>query len=180
MPSIYFLIDPRDESIRYVGQTAKEPRVRVNEHVDVSRGGLDFHVNRWIRELLRMGFRPNFVAFNVENANSAESLWISVLKLAGCPLTNMTAGGESFRRGIPHRLETIEKMKRAHAGRRWTAEQIEKRAALRRKPFRCVETGEIFGSIQDFISRGYGSSEIKNVLNGHRETFKGLHYERLS
>jgi hypothetical protein len=137
----------------------------------------------------------------VSELDPFEIFWIGFCRELGCPLTNTTEGGrngswfagedEKRRRsesrmgplhpmfGKSHRPETIAKMKSAHAGKTWTPEQIEKSAAKRRRPFRCVETGELFSSISDFVSKGHGSSQIKRVLNGHCETFKGLHYERI-
>lgn len=71
-------------------------------------------------------------------------------------------------------------MQRAHAGRKWTPEQIEKRAQKKRRPFVCVETNEVFASISDFVSRGGGSAAVKRVLNGHQETINGFHYRRIA
>ena len=51
-----------------------------------------------------------------------------------------------------HRPETIELMRSAHVGKTWTTEQIEKRAAKKRKPFICVETGQVFQGMGDAVT----------------------------
>lgn len=202
---IYFLIDPRDSSIRYIGQT-RRGMSRPTGHMDIARKNLKrSKVYSWLRKLDKLNLEPvvRIVEFcdSIEQLDEAEIYWIAHCRFLGCQLTNITEGGrngswiagEDERRrrsesrlgelhpmfGKTHKSSTIKKMQKSHAGKVWTAEQIERRARLRRKPFTCIETGEVFESIKDFVKRGHGSSEIKNVLNGHRTTFKGLHYERI-
>lgn len=202
---IYFLLDPRDGAICYVGQTRRGLK-RIQEHlkVDVKVGMQKLY--NWIRSLKRVGLLPEYriveYVDSIEQLDEAEIHWGELCRSLGCPLKNVAQFGSNgqwkFTRehrealttgrmgplhhfyGKNHRPETIEKMRLAHAGKTWTSEQVEKRAAKRRKPFRCLETGEIFGSIADFIAKGYGTGKIKQTLNGHRPDYKGLHYERLA
>lgn len=159
----------------------------------------------WICKVQLLGCEPTVRVVeycdSIASLDGAEIYWISHCRALGCPLTNITEGGrngswfagedEKRRRsesrmgklhpmfGKTHRESTITKMKAAHVGRKWTPEQIERRAAKRRRPFMCVETGETFASIGDFVVRGHGSSAVKHVLNGHQETINGLHYRRI-
>ncbi len=202
---IYFLIDPRDGSVRYVGQT-RNGLQRYKDHLRLAETP-EWHGMRklyyWIRSLQKKGLQPELRVVeyldNVDQLDEAEIYWGELCKSLGCPLTNVAPFGSNGKwklteQGLAKRKRvgpdhhhwgkspkpsTIAKMKAAHAGKTWTVEQIAKSAAARRKPFKCVETNEIFKSIQDFVDRGYGSSRVKHVLNGHCETYKGFHFERI-
>jgi len=58
---IYALVDPRDNKVRYVGQTTRAPQTRFLEHLN---GGLNCNPSdatrkdRWIGQLGRLNLRP--------------------------------------------------------------------------------------------------------------------------
>lgn len=89
---IYALRDPRDESIRYVGQTAATLNQRVEEHCtkDITKRTAK---SAWLRELQAQHLRPIGVLLDEfdglrERAYREESRWISLLHRAGQPLLN--------------------------------------------------------------------------------------------
>lgn len=55
---IYGLLDPRDQSLRYVGKTHKRRELRLAEHLEAARSGRSSHLYNWIREVLEAGFEP--------------------------------------------------------------------------------------------------------------------------
>ncbi len=91
--SIYVLIDPRDEEIRYVGKT-KSPKRRLGSHL---RDRDDSYRTRWIGKLGRMGMVPRMQVIQEVPASfeaEAEKYWIAYFRAIGCRLTNSTDGGE--------------------------------------------------------------------------------------
>ena len=204
---IYFLIDPRDSHIKYVGQTRRGKK-RLRDHLraasNPSHHGMRKLYN-WIAELQRDGLDPEFrvveYAESADKLDEAETYWGEFCIQLGCPLKNVAPFGSNGKWclspdgiraisidragelhhffGKRHRIETIELMRKAHVGKKWTREQIEKRAQKRRKPFICVETGEVFDSIGDFVAKGKGSPAVKRVLCGQQETINGFHYRRI-
>ncbi len=199
---IYFLIDPRDESICYVGQTRRGAQRRLKDHLRMisnpKHHGMQKLYN-WIASLDRIGLQPEIRVVecltSVSQLDEAEIYWGELCRSLGCPLKNVAAFGCSGRWaltdtgrlsikdrtgekhqffGKSHKPSTIEKMKKAHAGKTWTPEQIEKSASARRKPFICVETGQVFSGMRDAITTfGFGKQYILAVLRGDRESVKG-------
>ena len=55
---IYGLLDPRDDSLRYVGKTHKRREIRLREHAEHALSGRPGPVFDWIRELQGEGVRP--------------------------------------------------------------------------------------------------------------------------
>ncbi len=55
---IYGLLDPRDDSLRYIGKTHKRREWRLAEHVELARENDQRPVYRWIRELLSKNLNP--------------------------------------------------------------------------------------------------------------------------
>ena len=97
MYNIYFLGDPVLHEFRYVGQTSKSPEDRFRKHLYESTLGKTY-VHRWIRSLLNQGLEPQlFIIADVktkEEVDILEKYWIKKLRDIGCPLTNLTDGGE--------------------------------------------------------------------------------------
>ena len=84
--------------------------------------------------------------------------------------------------------ETSERKRRANRGRKQSAEQIEKRVSKLRgksnpnfnsyKPVFCVETNEIFDSVNSAAeSVGVTPSSLSNVLHGRKKTAGGYHWK---
>lgn len=69
----------------------------------------------------------------------------------------------------------------AHKGRKHSEEHIRKIAKAKSKKVLCVETGELFESIQDVYRKtGIHQSSISAVCKGKRKTAGGYHWKYLS
>lgn len=97
---IYLLIDPRDGTARYLGQTVR-PETRLKEHLYPAKyklkRGFPFYrqKNLWIKEVLEAGMEPQLkVAFSCshENANAIETELMRGLLEAGYNLINTKIG----------------------------------------------------------------------------------------
>lgn len=89
--TIYALIDPRDGSARYVGQTRSELEVSLAAHVSGRAWG-DTPKDTWIRDLVSAGFRPSIQSLAVSDADSADAMereQIETLVSQGCKLVNV-------------------------------------------------------------------------------------------
>lgn len=135
---IYVLIDPRNQEIRYVGQTS-DPELRTKAHVVHSQTKKS-HRAHWINKLRRLGYSPVFRVVQdlpVEHLTHAEVYWISYFRSLGCDLTNQSDGGEGTI-GYRHSAETRAKMSKKRKSRNFktgprseeTKERI-RQAALR-------------------------------------------------
>jgi hypothetical protein len=97
---IYVLIDPLDGEIRYVGVTTVTLESRLSGHIGEAAGGIDTYKCRWIRKLVRLGFKPTIVQLCLvkgESWSEVEVYWIAYFKTIGCPLTNATEGGQGHK-----------------------------------------------------------------------------------
>ncbi len=106
MISIYTLIDPRDELIRYVGQTSN-PKVRYRSHL---RGNKyrNTHTTNWIQGLLDLNLKPIMIEIDqceIKDLDITEQSYIRLYKSFGCNLTNHSIGGHSSL-GCKHSLES--------------------------------------------------------------------------
>lgn len=89
--SIYALVDPRDNTMRYVGYTAT-PSIRLTAHLIEAR-----HAKRpnrrmaWINQLVAMGLKPEMrilESVSIEDATGRERYWMDTLRESGCELLN--------------------------------------------------------------------------------------------
>ena len=55
---IYGLLDPRDNSLQYIGKTHKRREWRLAEHIECAKEDDKRPVYDWIRELLAIGLEP--------------------------------------------------------------------------------------------------------------------------
>src|SRR5712691_11915834 len=90
--TIYALIDPRNDVVRYIGMTATPLGHRLYLHLTNERGKRT-KKTEWIRELQQADLQPNIQALeeNIENAQQAgrrERHWIHHYLDSGAPLTN--------------------------------------------------------------------------------------------
>lgn len=112
--TIYGLVDPRTNYLRYVGQTSTSLQQRFCSHLQEKS-----HTKkcRWIRGLEKVGCIPEIFEIETvakEKANESECFWIAYLKSIGCPLTNMGDGGE----GVIFTLEVRAKLSASHKGKK--------------------------------------------------------------
>lgn len=102
MYTLYHLICPLSNDIKYVGQTKFPVEIRLKQHIKLSKSknGRKYHVNYWIENLLEQNRFPIIkeVKTNLTkiDVNSAEKQEIEYLLSKGIKLCNLTNGGDSF------------------------------------------------------------------------------------
>lgn len=101
MPSryIYALLDPRDQSVRYVGQTSKALPARLKTHIKDCRT-VKNHRACWVKHLVSLDLKP--AMFLLEEVpgefwQEAERFWIAHFAATGARLTNSTNGGDELK-----------------------------------------------------------------------------------
>jgi hypothetical protein len=116
--SIYGLVDPRTDLIRYVGKTVTTPTYRLRQHINCAkrnrqRGVRLNHRDNWILSLIAAGTEPTVVTLEEilpgEDWATSEIKWIASLS---DHLTNEAAGGQGPH-GIKRSEETRSKLSAA-------------------------------------------------------------------
>lgn len=118
--SIYALIDPRDQSIRYIGK-ANDPAKRLASHLKDSLHR-DTPVYRWIRKLASAGMAPEMeviVVCKLDDWQTAERLAIEEARNAGIRLLNVTAGGNEPYCSVTTRADNGRKVAASRDKRKW-------------------------------------------------------------
>lgn len=81
MITIYALVDPRNEEVRYVGQ-ARNVQRRYAQHCDTNTGG-GVLKRLWVRRLISLGLRPRLLVLErvngqaLRDATRHEAKWIA-------------------------------------------------------------------------------------------------------
>lgn len=117
--SIYGLVDPRSNELRYVGKTSSDPLARVRTHLCRTSLKPKRHISRWLTGLLADGHKPEvFVIELVDEAEwqDAERFWIAYFRSLGARLVNITDGGEGVS-GYRFSPERREEMRLRYTGR---------------------------------------------------------------
>lgn len=102
MYTIYHLICPKSNEIRYVGQTKKSLEIRLSQHIKLSKRKTKkkYHVNFWIEKLLMENLEPSIKSVHQNltknEANELEKYEIENLSNKGNKLCNLTNGGDTF------------------------------------------------------------------------------------
>src|SRR5258708_18627919 len=94
--TIYVLVDPRTEEIRYVGGTNRSLKARLGRHL-AARG--KNHRVAWLALLKRRGLIPLIRVVQqvpVQYYAEAERYWIAYFRTMGCRLVNSTDGGDGL------------------------------------------------------------------------------------
>lgn len=146
---IYGLIDPRNDSIRYVGKT-NNPQGRLLGHIEKAKKahkntrGHWSHRSSWIRNVLSENYEPDIIVLEEcgNDWREAEKWWINLGELLGWKLTNHTEGGDGLT-GYNHSEKTKKKIGEASlergakppdwTGRKQSPEHIKKRVEARKK-----------------------------------------------
>ena len=156
--TIYGLIDPTTQELRYIGKTTLPLRIRYNRHIS-DANKVKRYSSQWVRSVLNKGYKPDvFVLEEVEGDwVEAEQFWISYWKALGARLTNHTIGGEG-QSGAKMPVRTQEhrdKIAAALRGKKASPEVRQKLSAMRtgkkRKPFsvdHCRNLSEAHKRIQ--------------------------------
>jgi predicted GIY-YIG superfamily endonuclease len=97
---IYALVDPRNNSVRYVGYTRNALPARLSQHLRQAKHragkGYSYHTINWVNELVSVGLRPEIVPLetHVTDWAARERFWIWLMRdRLGCELTNTRDGG---------------------------------------------------------------------------------------
>ncbi len=90
---IYGLFDPRNNELRYVGQTSRSLNDRLSKHLSGSKNNSDPNPVKkaWINKLLKLNMKPsiNLLGIIEENESIFWEQWnINDAKFNGCRLTN--------------------------------------------------------------------------------------------
>jgi group I intron endonuclease len=98
--TIYKLIDPTDNRIRYIGLTFNDLKTRLKSHI--SEPGSSHKIN-WIKKIKKIGLKPIIESVEedistYETACEREIHFIDYFKSLGCDLTNMASGGNKNRK----------------------------------------------------------------------------------
>ena len=152
--NIYALVDPRNDSVRYIGK-ANNVNKRKYAHIKDTRTN---HRSCWIKGLKNEGLRPELFIVEVVKKDDWqfwERYWIAQFKAWGFDLTNRTEGGEGtehteetkklmseikkeyfkthvhHRRGVKVSKEEKERLRKMATGRIQSKETIEKRRKSR-------------------------------------------------
>lgn len=98
--TIYKLIDPETNEVRYIGLTFNTLKQRLKSHFyDKSKS----HKSNWVQKLRSKGLKP--IIESIESDISSydevcerEIYWIDKMKNEGQPLTNMASGGNKYKK----------------------------------------------------------------------------------
>lgn len=165
MGKIYMLIDPFTKEVRYVGQTIKTLKYRLNEHVQDSKR-YNYHSANWVKSLLKRGKIPIIELIEecpLENLDEREIYYISELSKT-CNLTNIQKGGKdgSF---IKHSEEAKKKISDFMKNYKKSQSSIDKmKLSLTRKVYQYGLDGVFikeFSSIKELLHYGY----LKDTVN---------------
>lgn len=114
--SIYALVNPRNNEVRYVGKTVNVQRRKITHKHDLRNHNT--HKVRWMKSILPS--EPELVVLEEiqagENWIEAEMFWIAYLKSLGANLTNSTAGGEGVCK-LEISEETRQRLRDSHTGK---------------------------------------------------------------
>jgi hypothetical protein len=96
--TIYGLIDPRTDQLRYVGKTSASLEKRLSAHVARCNLLTKRHSSRWLKGLADSGLHPEIFEIEIVQAGGdwieAEQFWIAYFRSIGADLTNICVGGE--------------------------------------------------------------------------------------
>lgn len=121
--TIYALIDPNTNLVRYIGQTYCNVKKRYNQHIYQWKRekGKIRHSTAWIKSLAKMNQKPILEIIeedvDIKYLNSKEIHYIRFFKSIGAKLCNHSIGGNSNRgckmseESKLKRLETLKKSK---------------------------------------------------------------------
>src|SRR3972149_5611934 len=103
--TIYALVDPRSDVVRYVGASVR-PRARYSEHIRTAvQTSNRRHVYCWIRSLISINLKPALFVLEVcreRDWQAREVFWIAKHRAdLFSKLTNLTGGGDGFFGYVP-------------------------------------------------------------------------------
>lgn len=152
-----------DGCVKYIGSTKRPPSERLRCHLAEARGDKKNHRLNWLRGLKQPPLLEVIECVLPGDWQVSERYWISLAREYGCRLVNGTDGGEGL---VNPTVETREKMRLSHLGRKpseetrarmrghkRSPENIEKAAASRRgKPLSLAHRAAIGAANRGWIS----------------------------
>lgn len=199
---VYVLLCPKCGCPRYVGKTTKGEK-RIREHAKGSKcTDSSRYKKHWVQSLKDQGLMFDWVKLctlpSKEGLAEAERYWISFFKDRGCPLTNLSAGGDGGTLGISCSDEKKAKISAANKGHAVSQEQrdqISKTLTGRANPYANTQAqrawldelhtippfkdqhGRIYTSLKQAAeTHKLSSSNICNVLKKKRKSTGGLEF----
>lgn len=97
---IYGLIDPRDNAIKYIGQTIQTLRTRLSDHINDRNLRKNTKKNNWIKKLKKnnLPIRIYLIEYcDISKLDEREIYWIATLRNQRANLKNGTDGGQGVR-----------------------------------------------------------------------------------
>ena len=200
---VYALTCPRCGCPRYVGQS-QDFSQRLGSHLrGIKSKDNCVYKKHWVQSLLDAGMIPGHVILTSLPSRAglpeAEIYWIKFFRERGCPLTNLTDGGDGGTLGKKNSAETIEK-RVAHfrgvpkspetrakiaaaltgrpspkKGRPMTPEQLASHAIARAIPPFQDQHGRVYKTLKEAAEQwNIPAGNICNVLKGKRKSAGGL------
>jgi len=114
---VYVLLDPRDGSVRYVGQTT-DPKSRAVSHRRNQPSG-NPHMDSWKAQLKSVGLAPRFLVVDsapTERLDFMERRWIAYYRSLGV-LLNYESGGQDGGRRAYRKSPPPKEKRSARAAR---------------------------------------------------------------
>lgn len=166
--TIYALIDPRDNQIRYIGITKKNLKSRLNNHY--YKDARDNLAKRtWLNELTDLGMKAlieEIETVTEEQACFSEEFWIAHYRSIGVNLLNMTNGGYGVP-GLKFTQAVRNRMSNALKGKKKPIGFGEKVAVANRKRILTEETKQkISKSNKDFWQSQEGKILSSKIRKG--------------
>lgn len=142
MGYIYALLDPRDQKIRYIGQTITTLNQRFRKHLCDCKSRNN-HVSCWLKSLLNVNLKPAILQIEeCDNLNldDKEIFYIDKYKQEGFDLTNCSLGGQTRR---IFSEETKRKISEALKGKTQSLETRQKRSESLKETWKNPELREL-------------------------------------
>lgn len=115
--SIYVLLDPRTDKVRYVGR-AINPAMRLSSHLSFPKWDDTMPKQKWLRELVILGLRPRMFVFETvaeRQSINRERHWILFYRAKGEADCNChaTASEEKYQKSKKNNLAAKRKWEEA-------------------------------------------------------------------
>lgn len=145
---IYKLIDPRDESVMYVGKTTESMSSKLNTHRASAKNRIDKR-SLWIKELQSQGLAPKYDIIEYveeEQWPEREEYWIKYYRKVNPKLCNLSAG-------------------RGMLGIKWNTKRREELSYIKSKPVYQLDTRFNILELHPSCKQASRNLGVKNPVN---------------
>lgn len=166
---IYKLIDPRDNTVKYIGLTKRALIQRFNGHISNSKKFKKASINKsaykinWINKLIELDLLPIIEliedGLTSLNVNKREQYWINYYSNLGYKLTNSTSGGEGIM-DYKHSKETKALLKLKLTGRTLSNEHRKNIGISSQRP--CTESAK--SKLRVKANKQWSNPELLNKM----------------